>query len=79
MSENQVGQSRVEQVAQVVRERIASGEYAPEGRVPGESDLMEEFGVTRVVANKAMRALRAEGLIHTVKGMGSFVSKPDGG
>ncbi|MFD2348687.1 hypothetical protein ACFSTC_03665 [Nonomuraea ferruginea] len=38
---------------------------------------MQEFGIARMTAHKAMRALREEGTIYTVRGMGSFVSSPE--
>ncbi|MGW6143318.1 GntR family transcriptional regulator [Streptomyces sp. NPDC055140] len=36
--------------------------------------LEAEFGVSRVTVRKATAALRAEGLIVTTPGMGSFVA-----
>jgi DNA-binding GntR family transcriptional regulator len=70
-------QPRWEQVARVIRDRIAAEEYRPGSRVPSENDLMQEFGIARMTAHKVMRALRDEGTIYTVRGMGSFVAKPD--
>ncbi|WP_180903742.1 GntR family transcriptional regulator [Nonomuraea indica] len=67
---------RWEQVADVIRERIAAGVYRPGSRVPSENDLMQEFGIARMTAHKVMRALREEGTIYTVRGLGSFVSQP---
>jgi len=69
-------QPRWQQVARVIRERIAAGTYRPGSRVPSENDLMQEFGIARMTAHKAMRALRDEGAVYTVRGMGSFVSSP---
>ncbi|MEU0565181.1 winged helix-turn-helix domain-containing protein [Nonomuraea sp. NPDC005983] len=67
---------RWEQVADVIRERITAGVYRPGARVPSENDLMQEFGIARMTAHKVMRALREEGTIYTVRGLGSFVSQP---
>jgi DNA-binding GntR family transcriptional regulator len=67
---------RWEQVADVIHERIAAGVYRPGSRVPSENDLMQEFGIARMTAHKVMRALREEGTIYTVRGLGSFVSQP---
>ncbi|TMR94590.1 GntR family transcriptional regulator [Nonomuraea basaltis] len=77
MIEFREDQPRWQQVAQMIRERIAAGTYRPASRVPSENDLMQEFGIARMTAHKAMKALRAEGSIYTVRGMGSFVSPPD--
>ncbi|GLW98059.1 MULTISPECIES: GntR family transcriptional regulator [Microtetraspora] len=78
MIEFREDQPRWEQVARVIRDRIVVGEYRPGSRVPSENDLMQEFGIARMTAHKVMRALRAEGTIYTVRGMGSFVAQPDG-
>jgi GntR family transcriptional regulator len=61
-----------EQVAAVVRERIASGEYPP-SHLLSEVQLEGEFGVARSTIRKAMAALREDGSILTTPGMGSFV------
>ncbi|MEU8251056.1 GntR family transcriptional regulator [Nonomuraea sp. NPDC048916] len=78
MIEFREDQPKWQQVAQAIRERIAAGAYRPGSRVPSENDLMQEFGIARMTAHKVMRALREEGAIYTVRGMGSFVSPPGG-
>ncbi|MEU6113764.1 GntR family transcriptional regulator [Streptomyces sp. NPDC047117] len=62
------------QIADVIRSRIASGEYPP-AHLISEVRMEQEFGVARVTVRKVTAALRAEGLIVTTPGMGSFVSK----
>ncbi|MCA6094102.1 winged helix-turn-helix domain-containing protein [Streptomyces sp. SCA3-4] len=66
---------RWRQVADVIRQRIKDGTYPPRTRVPSIVQLMEEFGIATMTAHKVHRALRAEGLIYTEPGMGSYVSK----
>ncbi|MGP8300330.1 GntR family transcriptional regulator [Streptomyces inhibens] len=66
---------RWHQVADVIRARIADGTYPPRSRVPSVVQLTEEFGISGVTSQKVHRGLRAEGLIYTEPGMGSFVSK----
>ncbi|WP_212764533.1 GntR family transcriptional regulator [Streptomyces sp. I05A-00742] len=61
------------QIADVIRRRIASGEY-PLNHLISETKLEQEFGVARVTVRKVTAALRAEGLIVTTPGMGSFVA-----
>lgn len=65
---------RWRQVAEVVRARIADGTYPPRSRVPSVVQLTAEFGVAAATAQKVHRALRAEGLIYTEPGLGSFVA-----
>ncbi|GAA0940980.1 GntR family transcriptional regulator [Nonomuraea longicatena] len=64
-----------QQVADVIRQRIQSGTYPPKYLV-SELSLVQEFGIARDTARKAVRALREEGLLYTIPHMGSFVSPP---
>ncbi|WP_244304113.1 GntR family transcriptional regulator [Streptomyces lydicus] len=66
---------RWRQVADVIRERIADGTYPPGTRVPSVVEMLEEFGIATTTGQKVHRGLRAEGLIYTEPGMGSFVAK----
>ncbi|MEV5509087.1 GntR family transcriptional regulator [Streptomyces orinoci] len=65
------------QIAEVIRKRIATGEY-PEHHKISEVRLEEEFGVARGTVRKVTAALREEGLIITTQGMGSFVAERGG-
>nr|WP_050502014.1 GntR family transcriptional regulator [Streptomyces monomycini] len=60
-------------MADVLRSRITSGEYPPRHLI-SEVKMEQEFGVARVTVRKVTAALREEGLITTMPGMGSFVS-----
>jgi DNA-binding FadR family transcriptional regulator len=53
--------------------RMLSGELAPGDRLPTESTLVEEFGVSRTVVREAVSRLQAAGLVETFQGRGSFV------
>jgi DNA-binding GntR family transcriptional regulator len=66
---------RWRQVADVLRQRITDGTYPPGSRVPSVVDLLNEFGIATSTAQKVHRGLRAEGLIYTEPGLGSFVTK----
>lgn len=61
------------QVADRLRAPIESGEWPAGHRLPSESQLMEQFSVSRVTVRLAINALRGEGLIVTRQGRGSFV------
>lgn len=58
----------------IIAERIRTGEYKPGERIPSLVALIEEFGIANATGQKVMRALRADGLIRTEPGMGSFVT-----
>ncbi|MDX3214581.1 winged helix-turn-helix domain-containing protein [Streptomyces sp. ME02-6991-2B] len=64
------------QIAELLRARIDDGTYPPRGRVPSVLALQDEFGVATATAQKALKALRAEGRTYTVPGLGSFVTPP---
>jgi GntR family transcriptional regulator len=59
------------QLAAILRVRIESGEIT--ARLPGERALQQEFGLAPVTIRKAIRALRAEGIVRTTPGMGTYV------
>ncbi len=73
MMEYDPTQPKWTQIAEVIRHRIASGEY-PVNHLISETRLEQEFEVARVTVRKVTAALRAEGLIVTTPGMGSFVA-----
>ncbi|MFG2751099.1 GntR family transcriptional regulator [Streptomyces xanthophaeus] len=60
-------------IAAALKDAIASGEYGPGDRLPGESDLMSAYGVARMTARQAFGVLQAEGLAEARKGAGVFV------
>lgn len=64
-----------EQVKAWIRGHIASGQWRPGDPVPSEAALMERFGVSRMTANRALRELAAEGLVHRVQGSGTTVAQ----
>jgi GntR family transcriptional regulator len=60
----------------VLKERLRDGLY--DARVPGEMELMEEFGVSRATMRKALENLSTEGLIERAAGRGTRrVHAPD--
>ncbi|MGW5272512.1 GntR family transcriptional regulator [Streptomyces sp. NPDC004044] len=62
------------QVAAVITARIAEGAYPVGGKVPSVVELSTEFGIAASTAQKALTHLKAEGLIRTEVGLGSFVA-----
>jgi GntR family transcriptional regulator len=61
------------QVAAILRDRIESGQYRPGVRLPSINDLVQEFGVARTTAGKALRLLVTEGAAELSTGMGFYV------
>jgi len=62
------------QLAAILRARIEAGDYPPGRALPSESTLMQEHGVARETARKAVRVLRDEGLVQIVQGRGAYVT-----
>ena len=56
-----------------LKDKIFAGDLPPGQKLPSESELIEEFGVSRTVVREAVTRLRAEGLVETFQGRGSFV------
>lgn len=61
---------------ELVRERIESGEWQPERRIPSERELSTEFGLSRATTRKALERLVADGILRKVPRRGTFVSQP---
>lgn len=62
-----------DRVADQLLSRIASGEWAPGQRLPGERQLAEDMGVSRVSLRAALQSLKAQGFIDAVQGGGTRV------
>ncbi len=56
-----------------LKNRILAGELAAGTRLPSENELIEEYAVSRTGVREAVSRLRAEGLVETFQGRGSFV------
>lgn len=63
------------QLENVLREKIASGAVAPGERLPTESELIKQYGVSRITVRQALGTLAEEGLIERQQGRGTFVSQ----
>lgn len=60
-------------VANQILELIDSGVFPPGSRLPGERDLAEKFGVSRVSIREAEIALQAQGRLNIKVGSGAYV------
>lgn len=65
-------------VAARLRSAIADGVLAPGARVPSEAQLSQGYEVSRTVVREAVSQLRAEGLVETFQGRGSFIAAAPG-
>ena len=64
------------EVADKITQMINDGAYPPGIRLPGERELAEKFGVSRVTIREAEIALQAQGIISIKTGSGVYVLDP---
>jgi GntR family transcriptional regulator len=65
-----------QQMNQILRELLRSGEFAQGDQFPTERQIAERFMVSRPTANKVLGGMVSEGLLEFRKGVGTFVSPP---
>ena len=63
-----------DRLAALLQQRIASGEFAPEQRLPTEQRLADLHGVSRTVVREAVSQLKSMGLLVSRQGSGVFVA-----
>ncbi|MDC0738691.1 phosphonate metabolism transcriptional regulator PhnF [Cognatishimia sp. SS12] len=61
-------------IANSLRSDIAEARYTTGEKLPTEAQLAERFGVNRHTVRHALSALVEEGLVHTRRGAGAFVT-----
>nr|WP_050793790.1 winged helix-turn-helix domain-containing protein [Streptomyces viridosporus] len=66
-----------QEIADILRERIRTGELRTGDRLPTQAELAEEFGVERGTVRQALRALQEDGLLSNVsKGSPPRIAEP---
>jgi DNA-binding GntR family transcriptional regulator len=61
------------QLADLLRDKILSGEYPPGSQLPSEVTLGQEYGLARPAVRQAIAILRGEALVTTERGYGTQV------
>ena len=62
-----------EQITNWIREKIQTGEYQNDQKIPSESELCDFFNVSRGTVRKAIEVLISERLLVRIHGKGTFV------
>jgi DNA-binding FadR family transcriptional regulator len=57
-------------------DKIQAQQLKPGDKLPTESAIMQEYGVSRTVVREALSRLQAAGLVDTQHGIGTFVLEP---
>jgi DNA-binding GntR family transcriptional regulator len=71
--EAQIRGPKYRRIAEAMRASIRTGDYPPGHRLPPESGLAERFDVSVPTVRQALAVLRAEGLLQSRHGVGTFV------
>lgn len=65
-----------ERIVTEVRDHIRGGKWPPGHRIPFETDMAAEYGVSRMTVNKALTQLTREGFLDRRRKGGTFVARP---
>lgn len=63
------------QISDILRNQIKEGKYAAGDLLPSESELLEDFPVSRNTAKRALEELVRDGLAIRIQGKGTFVPR----
>jgi GntR family histidine utilization transcriptional repressor len=63
-----------ERVKSYILGEIGRGRWGSEQRLPSESELVEELGISRMTIHRAMRELMGAGILRRIPGVGTFVA-----
>lgn len=63
------------QLKNIILEKIESGEYKEDSKIPSEQDLCEQYNISRPTVRQAINDLTNNGQLYKLKGKGTFVSK----
>jgi DNA-binding GntR family transcriptional regulator len=72
--ERDVAVSLHAQISHNIRQRVASGEWPPNYRLPPEPELARQLGVSRGTLRRALGTLIEEGALRQIPGRGTFVT-----
>ncbi|MEZ5344414.1 MAG: GntR family transcriptional regulator [Pyrinomonadaceae bacterium] len=61
------------QLENLLREKINSGAFQPDEKLPTENQIMEDYDVSRITVRQALKALAKDGLIERKQGNGTFI------
>lgn len=66
--------TRVDQAAQRLLDRIATGEFADDAPLPPEADLAAELEVSRLTLRESVSILKTQGILRVEHGRGTYVN-----
>ncbi|MBE1492271.1 GntR family transcriptional regulator [Plantactinospora soyae] len=63
------------QIVDSIRAQIASGDLRPGDKLPSTTELCKQYDVSAIVVRQAINALKTEGVVEGVGGVGVFVTE----
>ncbi|WP_328850249.1 winged helix-turn-helix domain-containing protein [Micromonospora globbae] len=67
-------QTKTDKLITAIKDRIASGEFGPGDKLPSSSELIEQYGISRMTVRIAMERLKAAGVVESIPGSGYYVT-----
>lgn len=67
--------ARYQQIADILRAAINSGEYGPGDLLPSQPELARQYGLNQTSISRAITVLRHEGLVRIEQGRGAYVQE----
>lgn len=64
-----------EEAVETLTAPIRAGRFKPGDKLPTETEIMQQLGVSRTVVREAISRLQAGGLVETRRGIGTFVAQ----
>jgi len=62
-------------VKSFLKAELERGRWRPGELMPSEAELVQQFGVSRMTVNRALREMQSEGLVDRVQGVGTFAAQ----
>ena len=64
-----------QQLRDVIEEKISSGEWKPNDKIPSENQLSAQYGLSRMTARSVLLDLVKDEKLYRVQGKGTFVAE----
>lgn len=65
-----------QRIKSFIQQGIDAGDWVSGTRIPSENQLAEQFSLSRMTVNRAIKELEADGVVERVQGKGTFVAPP---
>jgi GntR family histidine utilization transcriptional repressor len=74
-SASQAAAAPYSRVKSFLKGELERGRWRPGELMPSEAELVQQFGVSRMTVNRALREMQSQGLVDRVQGVGTFAAQ----